>query len=148
MAASDSEEDEPLSKRSRAAAGPSQAAPPVPVPASSRKRKEPESGDARAEVDLIGLSSEASGMARAIDAPYNSDEEATPIQALVLLKDLAEHEPKGSLAKTLNGTGRVGSQTRESLSEAFGAINKRNKNAIMKLGKNNKTWYAYGLRLK
>ena len=85
-------------KRSRAAAGPSQAAPPAPVPASSRKRKEPESGDARAEVDLTGLSSEASGMARAIDARYTSDEAADRIPALALLKDLASHVPEGGLA--------------------------------------------------
>ena len=141
-AASDSEENEPLSKRSRAAAGPSQAASPTPAPASSRKRKEPESGDARAEVDLTGLSSEASGMARAIDARYKSDEEADPIPALALLKDLANYVPEGGLAKTLDGIERAGAKVRKSLSEAFGAINKRNGNAIMHLDEDNKTWYA------
>ena len=145
---SDPEEDEPLSKRSRVAVGPSQAAPPpAPVPTSSRKRKA-ESGDARAEVDLTGLSSEASGMARAIDARYKSDEEADPIPALALLKDLANYVPEGGLAKTLDGIERAGAKVRKSLSEAFGAINKRNGNAIMHLDEDNKTWYAYGLGSK
>jgi len=136
-------------KRLRSAAGPSQAALSAPVPTSSRKRKA-ESGDARAEVDLTGLSSEASGMARAIDARYKSDAKADRIPALALLKDLVNYVPEGDLAMKLDGIKRVGSQTRDLLSEAFGAINKRNSNAIMDLGKDedNKTWYAYGLRSK
>ncbi len=145
---SDPEEDEPLSKRSRVAVGPSQAAPPpAPVPTSSRKRKA-ESGDARAEVDLTGLSPEASGMARAIDARYKSDEEASPIPALALLEVLANHMPEGDLAMKLDGIKRVGSQTRKLLSQAFDAINKRNGNEIMHLREHNQTWYAYGLGSK
>ena len=144
---SDSEEDAPLSNRSR----------PDTAPASSgkRKRSEAESGEARAEVDTAALSPEASSLAQAIVKRYTLDKNSVSVtqgltlSALALIKDVAGRVPE-PLGDKLDGVTRVARNIQTLLTEAFGAINLFNgdKGHVVQLVYENKTWYVVGLRRK
>ena len=98
------------------------------MPASPRTRKEPESGDARAEVDLTGLSPESKSMVQAIDAGYKSDAKADRIAAWDLLTDLPEQrlfEEDSSVHAKMEQSNKLGKHMKQWLTEAINHISVR-----------------------
>lgn len=111
-----------LRKRPRTAAAP------APPPSGSSRKRKAGGGDARAEVDLSGLSPEANSVVQAIDTRYELSEAASPITAWELLTDLHEQqlfEKDSSVYEKMEQSNKLGKHLKQWLTEAIDHINAR-----------------------